>query len=154
MTTLLPCVCSILTFRCGSILTLQFGLLTFRYLDFSISLLCPLCQNCYLLRFFTNDTQPPMHWKRISRIELFVKISTSKSHKDRVRVLYRCRYYDMDDLGCDWRLRGNITDEGDIEVTVLELGHTCIIPLACRSVAATQEWLQVNIPNVQVGESL
>ena len=34
------------------------------------------------------------------------------SHKDRDRVIYRRRYHDMDLLGCDWRLRGNITDEG------------------------------------------
>ena len=40
----------------------------------------------------------------------------------------------MDLLSCDWRLRENLTDAGDIVVTVLELGHTCIIPLAMRSV--------------------
>ena len=48
----------------------------------------------------------------------------------------------MDNLGCDWRLRGNITDEGDIKITSLEFGHTCIVLLVC-SVAATQECLQV-----------
>ena len=67
------------------------------------------------------------------------------SHKDTTRVIYRCKYHDMDLLGCDWRLRPNTTQEGDIEITVLELGHTCIIPLGIRSVAATQEWLQVVI---------
>lgn len=61
------------------------------------------------------------------------------SHKDTARVIYRCRYHDMDLLGCDWRLRGNITNAGDIVITVLEEGHTCIIPLAMRSVVATQE---------------
>ena len=56
------------------------------------------------------------------------------SHKDTDRVIYRCRYHDMDDLGCDWRVRANRTDEGDIKITVFEDGHTCIIPLAMRSV--------------------
>ena len=65
------------------------------------------------------------------------------SHKDKERVLYCCKYHDMDELGCDWRLRGNITDEGDIKITSLEFGHTCIVLLVQRLVAATQEWLQV-----------
>ena len=70
------------------------------------------------------------------------------SHKDKQRVLYRCRYYKIDEANCQWRLRGNVTEEGDIKVTVLVPEHTCIAPLASRSVAATQDWLQIELPRV------
>lgn len=65
------------------------------------------------------------------------------THKDKDRVLYRCR-----DSQCDWRVRGNCRPEGDVEITVLNTGHTCVAPLAPRSVASNQEWLQVELPRI------
>ena len=62
------------------------------------------------------------------------------THKDKDRVLYRCR-----DNQCQWGLRGNHMEEGDIQITVLDSEHTCIAPLAARSVASNQEWLQVSL---------
>jgi len=57
--------------------------------------------------------------------------------------LYRCR-----DEQCQWRLRGNITKEEDIGITVLNTMHICIAPLASRSVASNQEWLQAELPRI------
>ena len=60
--------------------------------------------------------------------------------KDKDRVLYRCR-----DNQCQWGLRGNHIEEGDIQITVLDSEHSCFAPLASQSVASNHEWLQVEL---------
>jgi len=65
------------------------------------------------------------------------------THKGKERVLYRCQGEQ-----CHCRLRGSSTEEEDIEVTVLSAMHTSIAPLASRSVASNQEWLQAEIPRI------
>ena len=118
------------------------------YLHNCRSTRCLRCPNYSLHQPLVNNSLHLIHWRKISKIGQWERSFCLRFRKDKQRVLYRCRYYKIDQANCQWRLQGNVTEEGNIKVTVLVPEHTCIAPLASRSVVATQDWLQIELPRV------
>jgi len=63
--------------------------------------------------------------------------------KDQSRAIYTCVV-----LHCEWRVRATCTEEGDIQVTVLNSEHSCLPGEGSKrySLAGSSSWLRRHIP--------